>query len=292
MITGEITKERMEKWKIVSPEEKGFYEVITPIRNDCQQTFIYRLNLKEGEEFLLNPSEISKDSNNEYIGLELNAILIKGKASVTNEIFSEEMDKLDSFYITKDIKTRIRAISDCIFYIGGAIDEGYGKSYYRKFDLSLPIGDIHQIHGKKGTSGEREVFMTCGPEVEASRLLAGITWSGDGTWTSWPPHQHEKELEEVYCYFDVDAPRFGMQLSYVTPGDIDNIVVHTVNSGVFCMAPRGYHPTAASPGSRNAYVWIMCAHSHENRRYDLAVSDPTRAEITECKGDLKDKYNF
>lgn len=291
MITGEITKERMEKWKIISPEEYGFYEVISPVRNDCQQTFIYRLNLKEGEEFLLNPSKISKDRNNEYIGLELNTILVKGNAEVENEIFEEEMKRLDSFYIIKDTKTRIKATSDCIFYIGGAIDEGYGKPYYRKFDLTLPIGDIHQIHGKKGTSGEREVFMTCGPEVGASRLLAGITWSGDGTWTSWPPHQHEKELEEVYCYFDMDAPHFGMQLSYVDPGDIENIVVHTVNSGVFCMAPRGYHPTAASPGSRNAYVWIMCANSHENRRYDLAVSDPTRADITECKDSLKDKYS-
>lgn len=290
MINGEITRRRMESWRIESPEDYGFFEVISPNRNDCQQTYIFRLNLEEGKEFILDPSKISRNDNFDFIGLELNAILIKGKAKATNGVFDEELDKLDSFYVTKDETTKIVAKTDCIFYIGGAIDEGYGKPYFRKIDLSLPIGDIHQIHGAEGTSGQREVFMTCGPEVEASRLLVGITWSGDGTWTSWPPHQHEKELEETYCYFDIESPRFGIHLSYVNPGDIDNIVAHTVRSGVFCLAPRGYHPTVASPGSRNAYVWIMNAHSHENRRYDLAVSDPERKNIIECKESIASLY--
>lgn len=283
MIRGEVTKERMEKWRVISPEEPGFFEVIAPRKKDCEQTYIYRLNLPAGREFILNPSELSRDDAWSYVGLELNAILIQGAADILNDAYSEKMEKLDSFYVTSSVITTIKAVKDCVFYIGGAVDEGYGKPFFRKFDKDLPIGDIHQIHGELGSSGQREVFMTCGPEVEASRLEVGITWSGDGTWTSWPPHQHEKELEETYCYFDMDAPHFGMQLSYLAPGDRDNIVAHSVYSGIFCMAPRGYHPTVTSPGSRNAYVWIMCAHSHENRRYDLAVMDPKRKDITHCE---------
>ena len=34
--------------------------------------------------------------------------------------------------------------------------------------------------------------------VKASRLLAGVTFSKDGNWTSWPPHDHSKEKEEIY----------------------------------------------------------------------------------------------
>ncbi len=289
MISGEINKERMEKWKVVSPTEYGFYEVVAPRKKDCLESYIYRLNLKKGEEFILNPSELTRNEKWEFVKLEMNPILIKGKAEIENDCFKENMEKLDSFYIVSETVTKIKAIEDCIFYIAGALDEGYGKPYFRKFNKDLPIGDIHQIHGEPGTSGQREVFMTCGPEVEASRLEVGITWSEDGTWTSWPPHQHEKELEETYCYFDMDAPRFGLQMSYINPGDIDNIAVHTVYSGVFCMAPRGYHPTVASPGSRNAYVWIMCAHSHENRRYDLAVPDPKRKDILRCEKTLKEQ---
>ncbi len=117
------------------------------------------------------------------------------------------------------------------------------------------------------------------PEAPASRLLAGLTWSENGTWTSWPPHEHERDLEEVYCYFDMDAPHFGLHLSYAEAGDIHEIAVHTVDSGTMVLAPRGYHPTVASPGTRNAYFWVMAAHSHESRRYDLAVTDPERQEM-------------
>ncbi|MEF2782114.1 MAG: myo-inositol catabolism protein, partial [Clostridium sp.] len=38
--------------------------------------------------------------------------------------------------------------------------------------------------------------------------------------------------------------------------------------------PCGYHPTVASPGSRNAYLWVLAAFRPESRRYDLAINDP------------------
>jgi 5-deoxy-glucuronate isomerase len=42
-------------------------------------------------------------------------------------------------------------------------------------------------------------------------------------------------------------------------------------------APCGYHPTVASPGTRNAYFWALASFSPEQRRYDLAVIDPEYA---------------
>lgn len=278
MIEGTITRERMEKWKFTSPEAKGFHPVILPGIADCQQIYLYRLNLDAKETLLLNPSLLSHDEGLKNIPLEMNAVCISGSAEIENQVFCEIAEKLDSFYITSGAVTTITARKDhTVFYIGGALDEGYGTPYFRKFDPSLPVGDIHQIHGQG--VGQREVFMTCGPEVNASRIEAGITWSGNGSWTSWPPHQHEKELEEVYCYFDMDAPHFGMQLSYIEPGEIHNAVAHTVCSGSMILAPRGYHPTVASPGTKNAYFWFMAAHSHETRRYDLAVADPLRQDF-------------
>ena len=128
-------------------------------------------------------------------------------------------------------------------------------------------------------SSQREVFMTLNQEIQASRLIAGLTWGGNGAWTSWPPHQHEADLEEIYCYFDMDEPHFGLHLSYTAPGDVDNIVAHPVKSGSMVLAPRGYHPTVASPGTRNAYFWVLAAHTHESRGYDLAVLDPRREQM-------------
>lgn len=123
--------------------------------------------------------------------------LIQGEAHLSNNAdLPKTMKRFDSFYIPADTEVVITASTDCIFYIGGAQCEGIGKTSFRAYDEKLPIGDIHQIHGNG--AGQREVMFTLDPATPASRLICGLTWSGDGGWTSWPPHQHEKDLEEVY----------------------------------------------------------------------------------------------
>lgn len=261
MIGNFDNKKRMEGWDITSPETEGLHKCIQPGIQDCKAVSIYRLNLNAGSNFELESG-----------GLEMNPVLVKGKAFVKCEAFCEEMDALDSFYITGKMKVEIQAKEDCIFYIGGAQCEGYGKPFFRKFQKDLPLGEIHQIHGHG--VGQREVYFTLNPEMEASRLLCGLTWGGNGAWTSWPPHQHEKDLEEVYCYFDMDAPHFGFHVSYLKSGEVEDIVAHTVRSGSMILAPAGYHPTVASPGTQNTYFWVLAAFSHSSRRYDLAVLDP------------------
>lgn len=254
-------KKRMEGWYISSPDETGFHACVQPKIQDCNAVHIYRLNLNQGEVYELQSGK-----------LEMNPVLLSGMAKITIGDIEEKMVKLDSFYITGGTVVRIEAIEDCIFYIGAAVCEGYGKTFFRKFNKDLPLGEIHQIHGH-GT-GQREVFFTLNPEVEASRLLCGLTWGGEGAWTSWPPHQHEMDLEEVYCYFDMDAPKFGFHISYLNSGEVEDITAHVVRSGSMVLAPAGYHPTVASPGTKNTYFWVLAAHSHSSRRYDLAVLDP------------------
>jgi 5-deoxy-glucuronate isomerase len=72
----------------------------------------------------------------------------------------------------------------------------------------------------------------------------------------------------------MDAPKFGLHLSYLKSGEAEDIVAHTVQSGSMVLAPCGYHPTVASPGSKNAYFWALAAFKPESRRYDLAIIDP------------------
>ena len=84
----------------------------------------------------------------------------------------------------------------------------------------------------------------------------------------------DKDLEEAYCYFDMPAPKCGFHISYLHSGGLEDAVVHPVTSGSMVIAPRGYHPTCASPSCRNAYLWCLAAFRPESRRYDLAVLDP------------------
>ncbi|NLY44905.1 MAG: 5-deoxy-glucuronate isomerase [Tissierella sp.] len=255
-------KERMENWRVESPNAPGFHKVIVPETSDCQVAHVFRLNLLKGESYTLSSE-----------GLELHPVLLNGEAILSeHSTLDQEMERFDSFYIPANSSIKITAITECLFYIAGAKYEGIGEPSFRKYDATLPIGDIHQIHGS-GT-GQREVMFTLSPQDSASRLLAGLTWGGEGAWTSWPPHQHEKDLEEVYCYFDMPAPRFGFHISYLNSGEIQDIVTHTVQSGTMVQAPCGYHPTVASPGTRNTYFWVLAAFRPESRRYDLAILDP------------------
>ena len=68
-------------------------------------------------------------------------------------------------------------------------------------------------------------------------------------------------------------PHFGFHISYLKSGEVEDIVTHTVHSGTMVQAPRGYHPTVASPGIRNAYLWCLGAFRHSSRRYDLVNLD-------------------
>ena len=65
-----------------------------------------------------------------------------------------------------------------------------------------------------GAATSRDLNIIIGDNVKAGRILAGFTRSEPGNWTSWPPHEHTELLEEVYVYFDMPAPAFGIQLVY------------------------------------------------------------------------------
>lgn len=257
----EKERSQLEKWHIQSPDTPGFHAVITPEQCECRIAQVYRLNLQQGQNHHLRTGN-----------LEMHPVLISGSASLSPHFGLElSMEQFDSFYLPAKDDVVITAETDCVFYIAAAPYEGTGTPSFRKFCLNLPIGEIHQIHGKG--VGQREVMFTLDPGTPASHLICGLTWGGQGTWTSWPPHQHEKDLEEVYCYFDMDLPKFGFHLSYLHSGEPEGIVVHTVHSGTMVQAPAGYHPTVASPSVRNTYLWVLASFTPRQRSYDLAVFD-------------------
>ena len=249
----------LAQWKLATSPESGLHVVVSPETGLTKSLWAYRLNLKKNESFTLSSDE-----------LELSFVMIFGAAEVSIGEVHDDIAKLDAIYLPAKTRAVIHPKEDLIMYGGGAIDEGYGKAHVHHHNHALPIGPVRQVHGT--APYRRDVYMTLGPDVPASRLICGLTWSDAGAWSSWPPHQHEKDLEEAYCYFDMDSPAFGMHLSYLETGD--PACVHIVHSGDVILAPKGYHPTAAAPSNKNSYYWILAAHSHPSRRYDLAVSDP------------------
>ena len=96
------------------------------------------------------------------------------------------------------------------------------------------------------------------------------------------PTSMRADLEEIYCYFDMDEPHFWAAPKLHRPGDVDNIVAHPVKSGSMVLAPRGYHPTVASQG-HGMLIFRYWQPTHMRAAgYDLAVLDP-RQETDELK---------
>ena len=143
--------------------------------------------------------------------------------------------------------------------------------------------EITEESGQKFVTGgpgcTRAVTMLVTRNVEAGRLLVGVTTSEAGNWTSWPPHEHARMLEEIYVYFDMPAPAFGIQLVYNNTEYPE--IVTVVRDGDAVLMPAGYHPNVAVPGHRLTFLWAMAAHREvEDRQYGVANVQPDFGQVS------------
>jgi 5-deoxy-glucuronate isomerase len=119
-----------------------------------------------------------------------------------------------------------------------------------------------------GPGQSRHLHILLGKNVQCGRLVAGFTYSEPGNWTSWPPHEHTEILEEMYIYFYMPPPAFGLQLVYDNTEYPEMVV--PVREGDAVLMPSGYHPNVSIPGHRIGFVWAMAAHREKlDRQFGL-----------------------
>ena len=124
-----------------------------------------------------------------------------------------------------------------------------------------------------GPSTSRDLNIVIGENVRAGRILAGFTRSVPGNWTSWPPHEHTATLEELYVYFDMPPPAFGIQMVYTTPDEPEFVSI--VRDGDAVLMPAGYHPNVAAPGHSINFIWMMAARREgEDRQFGVVNVQP------------------
>jgi 5-deoxy-glucuronate isomerase len=125
----------------------------------------------------------------------------------------------------------------------------------------VPFADVRQdsgLHFKTGGENSmREINLLLAKNVQAGRIVAGVTFSEPGHWTSWPPHEHAVMLEEAYLYVAMPAPAFGVQLVYSDAAEPELATI--VHEGDVVIMPRGYHPNVAAPGCSIGFLWMMAA---------------------------------
>lgn len=202
---------------------------------------------------------------------ETGLICLSGKATVKTSAKEFEFGKFDAIYVPRDSSIEIST--------GNSVDLAeFSAEVSRKYPLKVVrYADVEKDPGLKfvtgGPGSARVLNMIIAKNVEAGRLVAGFTHSDPGNWTSWPPHEHAKTLEEIYVYFDMPEPAYGIQLVYNNMEYPE--LITAVRDGDAVLMPSGYHPNVSVPGHRIAFLWAMAAHREvEDRQFGVVNIQP------------------
>ena len=188
---------------------------------------------------------------------ETGLIGLKGSAAVTVAGQTYQIDRYDALYVPRDSTIEVKAgDGGCdLAEIAAAVVSHYPVQFVDFDDVQRNAG-LHFAAG--GPSNQRELNILIGKNVEAGRIMAGVTFSAPGNWTSWPPHEHAAMLEEAYLYIDMPPPAFGIQLVYTNPHEPELATI--VREGDVVLMPQGYHPNVAAPGGSINFLWMMAAN--------------------------------
>jgi 5-deoxy-glucuronate isomerase len=186
------------------------------------------------------------------------------------------MGKYDALYIPRDAAVEVSPGPEgCDFAeIAAPVEKRYPLQFVAFSDVQKDPG-LHFAAG--GPGSQRELNILIGKNVNAGRIMAGVTFSAPGNWTSWPPHEHAAMLEEAYLYIDMPAPAFGVQLVYTNPREPELATI--VREGDIVLMPEGYHPNVAAPGGAINFLWMMAANREaEDRQFGVVNVQPEFAQ--------------
>ncbi len=206
---------------------------------------------------------------------ETGLIALKGRATVVAEGRTFHLGRYDALYLPRDAEVEVRPGGEgCDLAEVAAPVSGH---YPVQFVAYSQVQKDPSLHFKAGAPPtERMLNVLLGKNVEAGRIMAGVTFSTPGNWTSWPPHEHEALAEEAYLYIDMPAPSFGIQLVYTNAAAPELAVV--VHEDDCVLMPEGYHPNVAAPGGSINFLWMMAATREvEDRKFGVVNVHPDYA---------------
>jgi len=205
---------------------------------------------------------------------ETGLISLGGRAKVHAAGSSFELSLYDALYIPRNSEIEVTASESCdLAEVSAPVDHDYPLQFVPYAQVERDPG-LHFPAGKETFA--RTVNILIGKNVQAGRIVAGVTFSQPGNWTSWPPHEHAEILEEAYLYIAMPAPAWGTQFVYTDAKSPELAVV--VHEGDCVVMPKGYHPNVAAPGCSINFLWMMAAHREvADRQFGVVNVQPEYA---------------
>lgn len=207
------------------------------------------------------------DTGDREVGL----ICLAGKCAIDVDGETNALDQYDSIYVSRDSHVKVTTDTQTdLVECSAEVAKRYPLRVVR-YDEVKNNSSLSFDTG--GESNKRHVNITLGKNIEAGRILAGFTTSEPGHWTSFPPHEHAKMLEELYVYYGMPAPAFGIQLVYSNADEPEFVGV--VRDGDAVVMSEGFHPNVSVPGHPINFVWMMAAHREiEDRQFGVVNVQP------------------
>jgi 5-deoxy-glucuronate isomerase len=104
------------------------------------------------------------------------------------------------------------------------------------------------------------ITATSQPDLPASRLIVGETFTPSGNWSTYPAHKHETDKlpeeayhEEMYFFKVEPTDGFGITRFYTEQFETN----FTVRNNTILMMPYGYHTVVSAPGFTTYYLWFL-----------------------------------
>ena len=207
-------------------------------------------------------------------GKETGLICLNGSGCVTTGGQTFALGRYDALYVPRD--SQVTVSSDGAFdlaELAAPVENQYPLQFV-KFEEIRKDPALHFVAGAPPT--ERDLNILLGKNIEAGRIMAGVTFSSEGNWTSWPPHEHENLLEEAYLYIDMPKPQWGVQFVYTNADEPE--LVQIVREGDVVLMPQGYHPNVSTPGGHINFLWMMAANNEGvDRQFGVVNVQPEYA---------------
>ncbi len=208
--------------------------------------------------------------------LEVALVPLEGAATVTvgAEEFALSRDSVFTelphvLYLPPGTPYTVHATSSFAFSVGGAPAEG-----------ALPVRLFEpaemRVELRGGANATRQVTHILGPDLPAERLLLYEVYTPSGHWSGWPPHRHDGQhgslqIEETYYYRVQPATGWAVHRNYSPEDGLDELLL--ARDGDLILAPRGYHPVGAPPGSNVYYLNYMAGEAVGAARATPPVDD-------------------
>jgi 5-deoxy-glucuronate isomerase len=241
--------------------KKGRHLFVSPENSSMKQLYYGRIILDK------KLPQVSFESGTREVAL----MVMAGSCMVRANRERIPLSQHDALYVPRGSTIEITTTTSVdIIECSAHVDGTYPLQVVRYADvekdpkLKFPTG---------ADTSRRTINILIGNNVRAGRVLAGFTRSLPGNWTSWPPHEHSHMLEELYVFFDMPPPAYGVQFVY-TNRDTPEFV-GMVSDGDAVVVPKGYHPNVAIPGHSINFVWMMAAQREgDDRQFGVVNVEP------------------